>query len=147
MEFVGIQLPGRENLIRKPLATTIADAVDAVLPTVEAELAKAGPVALFGHSSGAVVAFELARALDAGNPGRVARLFVSGSAAPWVCRPGHATGLPDEEFLAAIQDFAGEAHRRWPSQASAASFFPRYGQLRELSAGRPAKGSTAAARR
>jgi len=110
VDFVGIQLPGRENLIRQPAATTIADAVAAVLPVVEPELDRPGAVCLFGHSSGAIIAFELARRLDVLVPGRVSRLFVSGSAAPWVGRPGRATGLPDDEFIAAVQDFAGEAH-------------------------------------
>jgi len=110
VDFVGIQLPGRENLIRQPQATSVAAAVDAVLPRVEQQLAVPGPVSLFGHSSGAVVAFEMARQLDSLSPGRVDRLFVSGSAAPWLGRPGRATGLPDDEFLAAVQTFAGATH-------------------------------------
>ncbi len=110
VDFVGIQLPGRENLIRQPQATSVAEAVDAVLPACEEELARPGPVCLFGHSSGAVVAFELARRLDALAPDRVDRLFVSGSAAPWLGRPGRATGLPDDEFVAAVQGFAGATH-------------------------------------
>jgi len=110
VEFIGVQLPGRENLIRQPLATTVADAVSAVLPAVEAELAKPGPVCLFGHSSGAVVAFEIARQLDHSAPGRLDRLFLSGSAAPWTGRPGRATGLPDDEFIAAVEHFSGAKH-------------------------------------
>jgi surfactin synthase thioesterase subunit len=110
VDFVGIQLPGRENLLRQPPATTITDAVEAVLPAVERQLAEPGPVSLFGHSSGAIVAFELARRLDAATPGRIDRLYVSGSAAPWIGRSGRATGLPDEEFIAAVQDFAGASH-------------------------------------
>jgi surfactin synthase thioesterase subunit len=110
VDVVGIQLPGRENLIRQAAATTVHDAVAAVLPTVMTELAEPGPICLFGHSSGAVVAFELGRRLGELAPGRLDRLFVSGSAAPWAGRPGRATGLPDDEFIAAVQDFAGATH-------------------------------------
>lgn len=110
VDIIGIQLPGRENLIRRPHATTMAEAVDAVLPTCQEQLAQPGPVCLFGHSSGAVIAFEIARRLDVLAPGRVSRLLVSGSAAPWLGRPGSATGLPDDEFVAAVQGFAGATH-------------------------------------
>jgi surfactin synthase thioesterase subunit len=110
VDFVGLQLPGRENLIKQPPATTVVDAVDAVWNAVEEQLAQPGRIGLFGHSSGAVVAFEIARRLDVLAPGRVSRLFVSGSAAPWMGRPGKATGLPDDEFVAAVQDFAGATH-------------------------------------
>jgi surfactin synthase thioesterase subunit len=110
VDYIGIQLPGRENLIRRPPATTVSEAVEAVLPDVQQELAVPGSVCLFGHSSGAVIAFELARRLDELAPGRIDRLFVSGSAAPWAGRPGRATGLPDDEFIAAVQTFAGATH-------------------------------------
>jgi surfactin synthase thioesterase subunit len=110
VEFVGIQLPGRENLIRQPQATSVAEAVEAVLPACQEQLATPGPVSLFGHSSGAVIAFEIARRLDALTPGRIDRLFVSGSAAPWLGRPGRAADLPDDEFVAAVQAFAGATH-------------------------------------
>ncbi|MFI1996712.1 amino acid adenylation domain-containing protein [Actinoplanes sp. NPDC020271] len=110
VDFIGVQLPGRENLVRLPLARSVAEAVDAVLPWCEEQLALPGPVCLFGHSSGAVLAFELARRIDVLAPGRVSRLFVSGSAAPWLGRPGKVTGLPDEEFVTAVQSNAGAAH-------------------------------------
>jgi surfactin synthase thioesterase subunit len=110
VDFVGIQLPGREDRLREPPSTTVATAVDATLPAIEAELARPGPVCLFGHSSGAVVAFELVRRLDVTAPGRVSHLFVSGCPAPWLGRTHRATGLPDDEFIAAVQDFAGATH-------------------------------------
>ncbi len=60
--------------------------------------------ALFGHSLGAILAFELARRLDP----PPCRLFVSGASAPdeqptdrWL----HT--LPDHEFLSALRGFGG----------------------------------------
>jgi surfactin synthase thioesterase subunit len=111
VDVIGINLPGRESRLREAPVTNVADAVAAVLPAVQAETAKPGPLAIFGHSSGAILAFEVARRLDAMEPGRLAHLFVSGAPAPWRPRPGRATGLPDDEFIEAVQAIAGFTHR------------------------------------
>ena len=55
-----VQLPGREDRIHEPPLRRLADAVALVLPAV---LALDGPLVLLGHSLGALLAFELARAL------------------------------------------------------------------------------------
>ncbi|MEV0455762.1 thioesterase II family protein [Catellatospora methionotrophica] len=109
-DVIGVQLPGRESRLREAPVSNVADAVAAVLPAVQAETAKPGRLALFGHSSGAILAFEVARRLDAIDPGRLAHLFVSGTTAPWQPRPGRATGLPDDEFIATVQGIAGFSH-------------------------------------
>jgi surfactin synthase thioesterase subunit len=70
---------------------------------------RGGPVTLFGHSLGAVLAYELAHRLVRRGV-RVAHLFVSGSPGPWTARTQRATGLDDEEFLAAVQGLAGYRH-------------------------------------
>jgi surfactin synthase thioesterase subunit len=64
-------------------------------------------VALFGHSLGAVLAYELAHRLYHLPGVELVRLFASGSPPPQVPRPGRATGLPDDEFLARVREFAG----------------------------------------
>ncbi|WP_431973618.1 thioesterase II family protein [Micromonospora haikouensis] len=110
VDVIGVQLPGREARLREKPATNVADAVLAVLPAVQAEAARPGRLAVFGHSSGAILAFEVARRLDEIEPGRLAHLFVSGAAAPWRPRPGRATGLPDDEFVEAVQGLAGFSH-------------------------------------
>lgn len=110
VDVIGIQMPGRENRLREQPVTDVAGAVWAVLAAVQVETAKPGPVALFGHSSGAIVAFEVARRLDEIEPGRLAHLFVSGTAAPWCPRPSRATGLADDDFIEAVQGLAGASH-------------------------------------
>lgn len=102
---VRTQLPGREDLAAQPPFPRVRDAVDALLPQV-VELGDA-PVAIYGHSMGAVVGFELARALTAeGRP--PAHLFVSGRRAPHLpARRATIHHLPDEEFLAALADMGG----------------------------------------
>jgi surfactin synthase thioesterase subunit len=64
---------------------------------------------LFGHSLGAVLAYELVHLLSARGV-RVERLVVSGSPGPWTQRERRATGLPDEDFLTRVEEFAGFRH-------------------------------------
>ncbi len=106
VEVCPVQLPGRENRIAEkafdrvePLTEALADALDGYLDR---------PFALFGHSNGALMAFELSRLLRArGRPGP-AHLFASGRRAPDLpaeSAPIHQ--LPQAEFLGELQRLGG----------------------------------------
>ena len=105
VELWAAELPGRGRRLREPPSAGILPAA--------AELERAlwplldRPYVLFGHSMGALVAYELARRLAAaGRP--PLRLVVSGSPAP-----GEPRGLPpvaglgDYELLDAVQPLGG----------------------------------------
>lgn len=78
-EVSAIQLPGRGGRFAEAPLTTLAAVRDAVVGAVTF----APPFALFGHSLGAVIAFEVARVLDArGAP--PACVVVSAARAPHV---------------------------------------------------------------
>ena len=99
VEVLAAQLPGRESKLRESPLRSVAAMVGALLPTVAA--ATDLPYAIFGHSMGAVLAFELTVALEAtsGCPSPT-HLFVSAHRAPYQPDPEtpmHA--LPDVEFL------------------------------------------------
>ncbi|MBG0813135.1 thioesterase II family protein [Planomonospora sp. ID82291] len=86
-----VQPPGRESRHREPpyerMEPLVSDLADAVLADVEASAA-GRRYALYGHSLGAIVAFELAREIRRrGGPAPV-HLFVSGSDAPHLTREG-----------------------------------------------------------
>jgi surfactin synthase thioesterase subunit len=106
-----VQLPGRERRLDDPPYPDVRTAVESMADDLiaEAELAP-GPVALFGHCFGAVLAYEMARHLREKKGIPVAHLFVSGSAGPMTRRANGATGLPDQEFLARVREFAGYDH-------------------------------------
>jgi surfactin synthase thioesterase subunit len=85
------------------------------MPEVAASLAgksgevTTGPYAFFGHSLGAIVAFETIRVLlQAGRPAPV-RLFISGSAAPRAeaAREENFHCLPDDQFVEEVGRLGG----------------------------------------
>ena len=105
IEIVAIQLPGRESRIDEEPYRDVKTAVDELFPAIVGEL-EAGQVMLFGHSLGAVLAYELACRFSATPGFDVVRLIVSGSPGPWTRRARRATGLPDGDFLDQISEFA-----------------------------------------
>ena len=105
-----VQLPGREERFLDDPFTEVAVAVAELTPRIVADAGEGAAIMLFVHSLGAVLAYEIARELERiGHPG-LRHLFVSGSPGPHNGRAERATGLPDEEFLAGVQRFAGYRH-------------------------------------
>ncbi|HEU4421790.1 MAG TPA: alpha/beta fold hydrolase [Pilimelia sp.] len=80
VELVAVQYPGRLDRIGEPVVQDMAAMVDAIVGLLPGVLDR--PVALFGHSMGAAVAFEVARCLQERYDTRIARLFLSGRPAP-----------------------------------------------------------------
>jgi surfactin synthase thioesterase subunit len=105
IEIVAIQLPGREWRVDEKPYRNVNTAVDELFPEIAGELG-AGAVMLFGHSLGAVLAYELAHRFCAAPGFDVARVIVSGSPGPWTRRARRATGLPDGDFLDRVSEFA-----------------------------------------
>ena len=106
VEVCPVQLPGRENRVAEPAFDRLPPLVEALADAVEPLLSL--PFALFGHSNGALIGFELARTLRArGRPGPV-HLFASGRRAPDLPadRPS-IHHLPEPEFLADLQELGG----------------------------------------
>ena len=101
-----IQLPGRETRFAEAAHSRMNSLVDAVTAPIlsQSDL----PFAFFGHSMGALIAFELARTLRRlRRPGPV-HLFVSGRKAPQLpdlSPPVHH--LPTEEFVTELRRLNG----------------------------------------
>ncbi|MEU5839508.1 alpha/beta fold hydrolase [Streptomyces diacarni] len=109
-QVVPLQLPGREERF---LDAPWTDALEAATDLARSALRMVdgtGPVALFGHSIGAVLAYETARKLQAQGFEQLQHLFVSGSPGPWSGRTERATGLDDDSFVARVAEFAGYRH-------------------------------------
>jgi surfactin synthase thioesterase subunit len=110
VEVIPLQLPGREERFVEPLQTDLSIAAKALAADALRAAKDKSPIALFGHSLGAALAYELARELLPKHPALVCHLFVSGSPGPWTRRTLRATGLEDGEFLARVIEFAGVGH-------------------------------------
>ena len=99
-------LPGRGERWREPLPHRFDDLVEDLAGRLAPRLD--GPFALFGHSFGALLAFELARVLPSmgcQQPRLLAVAGRNGPALPAAGEPMHA--LPDREFAAAIRRLGG----------------------------------------
>jgi surfactin synthase thioesterase subunit len=104
-----LELPGRERRFLQEPYRNVAEAARCEIDDVVAGLDAGAPVVLFGHSLGAVLAYELAHLLIEREIA-VERLVVSGSPGPWTQRERRAAGLPEDEFLARVEEFAGFRH-------------------------------------
>lgn len=102
-----LELPGRGSRMSETLCTSVDTLVDDLVPTVLSALGP-GPYALFGHSMGGLLAFELARRLEHVHRRPPAHLLVSAYEAPDLPRePDQDHLLPDPEFRARLRDLVG----------------------------------------
>jgi len=100
------QLPGREGRFREPPYRDVRALAREVAPAVEAMADR--PVVLFGHSLGAIAAFEVAREMRRLGLPPPAHLYVSGRQAPHVGMRGRETwNLSDEALVAALRELGG----------------------------------------
>jgi len=85
VEAMYVHLPGREGRLREQPLSSIPVIVERVADAMAPWLDR--PFALFGHSIGGLVVFEVARTLRARGLGAPAALFVSATRAPHVPHP------------------------------------------------------------
>ncbi|MEU9795221.1 alpha/beta fold hydrolase [Streptomyces sparsogenes] len=115
IELATVELPGRGVRSAEPLPDTLEELAEAVLDGISAEFDL--PYALFGHSFGALLGYEIA--VRAGRRGLPAPrgLLVSASRAPHTPVPRRISDRDDESLLAWLEGFGGFPPdlRRYPS--------------------------------
>jgi len=106
VEVAAVQLPGRESRLAEPPVSSMELLVARLAAGILGHLDR--PFALFGHSMGALIAFELAGRLRSAGREPV-RLFVSGARAPHLprrwARDRHT--LSDREFVSTVRQLGG----------------------------------------
>ncbi|MCE0537646.1 alpha/beta fold hydrolase [Kineosporia rhizophila] len=102
-ELWAVQYPGREDRFGEPLVPDLQRLAD---QTAEVPgLLDGTPLWLFGHSMGALVAYEVARRLETSTT--LQRLVVSGRIARRHHRPGVLHQLDDKAFAAEVLQLGG----------------------------------------
>jgi medium-chain acyl-[acyl-carrier-protein] hydrolase len=101
-----VHLPGRSKRLREQAFTQTTPLVNAIADRIAPEIDI--PYALYGHSMGATIAFELARELSRRHCAPPQHLFVSGRRAPQCPRTEPTTfNLADDEFIAELRRLNG----------------------------------------
>lgn len=103
VQLRAVQLPGRRARAGEPALTSVGQVVSAVADAMELEPTEL-PYGLFGHSMGALLAFELARELRRRDVPQPLLVGVAGWPAPDTGLPhvpitGPLTPLTDEQFI------------------------------------------------
>ncbi|MET7751667.1 thioesterase domain-containing protein [Micromonospora sp. NPDC005367] len=96
VEVLPVQLPGRENRITEDPRFQVVDVARAIAERVT------GPYAVYGHSMGGRLGFEVVRELSREGRPLPIRLYVGGARAPHVTAPSLFDGLStvdDDELL------------------------------------------------
>jgi surfactin synthase thioesterase subunit len=105
VEVLAVQYPGRQERRHEPPVDNIPDLADQILEALRHLDDR--PLALFGHSMGATLAYEVAlRMRDLGLPAPV-HLFASGRRAPSRYRDERVHELSDERIVAELRTLSG----------------------------------------
>lgn len=107
IEVIGIEAPGKGSRLLESPYTTVEELVAGLLDAI-GPLLHERPFSFFGHSNGALIAFELCSCLQQRGLPMPKRLFLSASPAPWTRvfdRPYSV--MDNEEFKTALKELNG----------------------------------------
>ncbi|MGW4275290.1 thioesterase II family protein [Streptomyces seoulensis] len=105
LDVLAVQYPGRQDRRGEPPVDSVLGLAARIADRLTAEPYR--PYAFFGHSMGALVAYETARILHAGSAPPPVRLFLSGRGAPGPTPNRHDRLTDDAAILTAVRDLGG----------------------------------------
>jgi surfactin synthase thioesterase subunit len=101
VDVVALQYPGRQDRRREPCIATISALADVIAGELRSLSEK--PTIFFGHSMGAVLAFEVARRLEHNGPGAPKAIIASGRRGPSTQRDEKVHLGSDDDVIADIK--------------------------------------------
>lgn len=104
-DVLALQYPGRQERLSERCIDDVDELVAAIVPELDGWLDE--PFALFGHSMGAIVAFEVARVLERDRGVVPSGLFASGRRAPSTVRDERVHQGGDPSLLREIRRLGG----------------------------------------
>jgi surfactin synthase thioesterase subunit len=108
IQVIALELPGRGKRFKEPLLTTMEAMIVDMFLQIQKGITPNNPYAIYGHSMGALLGYELTRYILYANLPPPQHLFFSGRRAPSV--PDDLPlkhSLPKEEFMKAVKDLGG----------------------------------------
>lgn len=98
VEVLAVEAPGKGGRILEPPCTDLEQLCRELVKELEPILQDTIPYNFFGHSNGALVAYELCCRLQALGVNMPRRLFLSASGAPWESITSNYSSLDDKAF-------------------------------------------------
>ncbi|MFI9494985.1 thioesterase II family protein [Streptomyces halstedii] len=124
LDVVAVQYPGRQDRHREPAFEDLHELADAAYEAVVEAVGTDRPLALFGHSMGAAVAFEVALRLEQRAGVKPVSLFVSGRRAPSRHRSEDLHRKGDDALLREIRALDGTAQAALDDEDIVRMFLP-----------------------
>jgi surfactin synthase thioesterase subunit len=124
IELVAVEYPGHGKRLAENLDDNMPDLMNDLYTRISAEI-DAAPFAFFGHSIGALVAFELCYRLQKHHKKLPVNIFYSGHVAPHYTKMKKVIfDLPDDEFIKEIISYGGTDSEIFESEELKEFFLP-----------------------
>ncbi|MBQ4844007.1 thioesterase [Pseudoalteromonas sp. MMG013] len=104
-QVFGVEFPGRGRRFSDPLQANITDLVDMLYANIKSKLTR--PFSFYGHSNGALVAYELAKKISRELGLTPKNLFISAKVAPQLGTEYPLHKLSEDEFIEVLKDYKG----------------------------------------
>lgn len=119
-----VELAGRGKRISEPLYKRIDEAIEDVFEVMSKEIDD-GKYAIFGHSMGAILAFEIAKKINQAKLKKPEHIFFSGrSALDSLAEPKHIHTLSDDQFIKSVIEYGGTNKEVFENDDLKAVFLP-----------------------
>lgn len=105
IEAVGVEYPGRGRLFCEELVTDAGKLADILLDSIRPLLDL--PFALYGHSNGAIIAYELSKRLSSVLLREPEMIFLAAKRSPGLGKEEPIHNLPTQEFVDVLRSYRG----------------------------------------